>query len=71
MLCVQEARDDNFVIRAALARKMCVHKDAIPLSAWVSAIGYRCRLSTITAIPCPPPMHAVESPYFALRRRSS
>src|SRR5260370_2011191 len=27
--------------------------------------------STIIAIPCPPPMHAVASPYLALRRRSS
>jgi len=28
-------------------------------------------LSTIIAIPCPPPMQAVASPYFFFRRRSS
>src|SRR5579864_6869656 len=33
--------------------------------------NYRCRFSTIVAIPCPPPMHAVARPYFALRRRNS
>jgi hypothetical protein len=29
------------------------------------------KLSTTTAIPCPPPMHAVASPYFFFRRRKS
>src|SRR5205085_2724575 len=29
------------------------------------------KLSTTTAIPCPPPMHAVARPYRFLRRRSS
>jgi hypothetical protein len=28
-------------------------------------------LSTIIAIPCPPPMQAVASPYFFFRRRNS
>ena len=29
------------------------------------------KLSTIIAIPCPPPMQAVASPYFFFRRRNS
>ena len=29
------------------------------------------KLSTTIAIPCPPPMHAVASPYFFFRRRNS
>src|SRR4051812_1770545 len=32
---------------------------------------FQFKLSTITAMPWPPPMHAVASPNFFLRRRSS
>src|SRR5215813_10644500 len=33
--------------------------------------GYELKLSTTIAMPCPPPMQAVASPYFFFRRRSS
>src|ERR1035438_198830 len=33
--------------------------------------SYVCRFSRITAMPCPPPIHAVDNPYLPLRRRSS
>ncbi len=36
-----------------------------------SAVKFQLALSTIIAIPCPPPMHAVANPYFLFRLRNS
>src|SRR6202035_1796203 len=40
-------------------------------SLWAKPPFLQFILSTIIAIPCPPPMQAVASPYFFFRRRNS